>query len=168
LVGPPGAVGAQGAIGPTGVTGATGTQGLVGATGASGATGATGPTAVAGAVTATATASLPVTVAVYTSLPGGPEVTVTTGTTALVIVTAEVTGSTGNAAGFMSFMLDGVQQTALDMNSLRVAGNNPVRASATSLITGLTPGTHIFTAMYKLVGSGTATFNARAITVIPG
>ena len=40
-------------------------------------------------------------------------------------------------------------------NSLRVAGNDPVRASATALITGLTPGPHTFTAVYRSVGSGT-------------
>ena len=36
------------------------------------------------------------------------------------------------------------------------------------LITGLTPGLTVnFSAVYKMVGSGTATFNARQITVIP-
>ncbi len=36
------------------------------------------------------------------------------------------------------------------------------------LITNLTPGTPItFTAVYKLIGNGTATFNARQIIVIP-
>jgi hypothetical protein len=105
-------------------------------------------------------------VAVYTALLGGPSVTVTTDTVALVFLTAEITGSTGNAAGFMSVSVDG--GPALDMNSLRVAGNDAVRATAESLITGLTPGSHTFLAMYKLVGSGSVTFNARAITVIPG
>jgi hypothetical protein len=36
------------------------------------------------------------------------------------------------------------------------------------LLTGLTPGTHIFSAAVKTNGNGTGTFNARAITVIPG
>jgi hypothetical protein len=58
--------------------------------------------------------------------------------------------------------------TALNMNSLRVTGDNPVGASVTVLLTGLTPGTHTFTAVYKLSGNGQAFFNARAITVIPG
>jgi len=106
--------------------------------------------------------------AVYVSEAGGPEVTLTTGTTALVILTAEVFGSTGNSAGFMSVMVDNVQTTALDINSLRVAGNDAIRASATTLLTGLTPGSHTFTAVYRLNGSGIATFSSRTITVIPG
>ena len=66
----------------------------------------------------------------------------------------------------MAFMVDGVQATSLDTNSLRVVGNDPIRASATSRLTGLTPGAHTFTAMYRLVGSGSVTFNARDLTVI--
>jgi len=66
----------------------------------------------------------------------------------------------------MSVSLD--NSIALDANSLRVTGNNPVRASVTLLLTGLTPGINItFRAVYKMIGSGTATFNARQITVIP-
>jgi hypothetical protein len=49
-----------------------------------------------------------------------------------------------------------------------VAGNNAVRASATSLIPGLAAGSYTFRAEYKLVGAGTAFFGARTITVIPG
>ena len=91
----------------------------------------------------------------------------TTGTSALVILTADINGSAiFDSAGFMSVSVDGLP--ALDTNSLRVEGPNPVRASVTTLITGLTPGSHTFTAMYKVVGVGQATFNARAITVIPG
>jgi hypothetical protein len=86
----------------------------------------------------------------------------------LVIVTAQVLGSTGNASGFMSVTVDGVTPLAVeDSNSLRVAGNNAIRASATSLLTGLTPGSHIFTSIYRLAGTGTATFSERNIVVIP-
>jgi hypothetical protein len=56
----------------------------------------------------------------------------------------------------------------LDANSLRVTGPNPVRASTTVLITGLTPGlTVTFEAVYKVAGGGVGTFNARQIIVIP-
>ena len=71
----------------------------------------------------------------------------------------------------MSVSLNG--SVALDANSLRVSGENPVRASITVLITNLTPGTSItFSAVYKSVtippgGNATATFNARQIIVIP-
>jgi hypothetical protein len=48
-----------------------------------------------------------------------------------------------------------------------VAGNDEVRASATALIGGLTPGPCTFTTQYKLVGAGSATFKDRDIIVIP-
>ena len=67
----------------------------------------------------------------------------------------------------MSVSLDG--SVALDTNSLRGGeGNSVVRASVVVLIGGLTPGLTVnFEAVYKLVGSGDAIFNARQITVIP-
>jgi hypothetical protein len=111
---------------------------------------------------------------VYTPLAGGPQVPLTLPVPGqgacpcrvLVILTAQINGSTGNAAGFMSVQVD--NGIAVDATSLRVAGNNAVRASATSLIPGLAAGPHTFTAVYKLVGSGTAFFAARTVTVIPG
>ena len=97
----------------------------------------------------------------------------------LVILTAEVSGSgdpSGDATstGFMSFTID--NSVALDTNSLRVTGVDPVRASVTLLVTGLTPGNTVtFRAAYKRVpfgnrgvGGEPARFNARQITVIPG
>ena len=98
----------------------------------------------------------------------GPSVQATVvGSQAIVILTAQIDGSTGQTAGFMNVQVDAVP-VPNDANSLRVFGNDPVRASATALITGLTPGVHTFTAVYKNVGSGTSTFSARTITVIPG
>ncbi len=95
----------------------------------------------------------------------------------LVILTAEVSGTSKSngdpqSTGFMSVSLNG--SVALDANSLRVTGGNPVRASVTVLITNLTPGVTItFTSVYKsvpvagVVGAFFATFNARQIIVIP-
>jgi hypothetical protein len=111
--------------------------------------------------------------AVYGTLPGGPSVdaVIPASGKVLVILTAEVSGSNvgsnASSTGFMSVSLD--NSIALDTNSLRVAGEDPVRASVTVLISGLTPGNTVtFTAVYKRVGSGDpATFNARQITVIP-
>jgi hypothetical protein len=52
-----------------------------------------------------------------------------------------------------------------------VEGTNLVRSSVMLLLTGLTPGLSVnFAAVYKVVGgigSPTATFNARQITVLP-
>jgi hypothetical protein len=87
---------------------------------------------------------------------------------ALVILTAQVNGSTGNAAGFMSVSVSGnTTVLATDANSLRVAGNEPIRASATALLTNLNPGLNVFTAKYREVGSGFATFADRNIVVVP-
>jgi hypothetical protein len=82
----------------------------------------------------------------------------------MVILTGELNASTTSGSAYMSVSVDG--GTALDTNSLRVTGASPVRASVVSLITQ-TPGSHTFTAVGKLSGSGTATFNARTITVLP-
>jgi hypothetical protein len=83
-----------------------------------------------------------------------------------VILTGELSGSNTGTTAFMSVSLD--NSVALDTNSLRVTGANPVRASVTVLIGGLTPGLSVnFRAVYKMIGNGTAIFNARQITVIP-
>ncbi len=95
----------------------------------------------------------------------------------LVILTAEVSGTSKSngdpqSTGFMSVSLN--NSVALDANSLRVTGEDPVRASITVLITNLTPGVTItFSARYKsapVAGVGgvfDARFNARQIIVIP-
>jgi hypothetical protein len=94
-----------------------------------------------------------------------------------VILTAEASGTSrpngdADSTGFMSVSLNG--SIALDANSLRVTGVDPVRASVTVLITNLTPGVVItFRAVYKKIGfpvqedGGPARFNARQIIVIP-
>ena len=69
-----------------------------GATGPTGATGATGPTGaggLAGAVEGVATGSVTTSVAVYTTLPGGPSVdaVIPASGKVLVILTAEISGS---------------------------------------------------------------------------
>ena len=100
----------------------------------------------------------------------GPAVTVPiVGTQAIVILTAQIQGSTGQSAGFMSVAVSGATTIAAsDANSLRVFGNDANRSSATVLITGLNPGSNTFTAVYKTVGSGSAVYGARNILVIPG
>jgi hypothetical protein len=99
--------------------------------------------------------------------PHGPCVTVTTGTQALVVLTAQALASNGSTGSFMSVAVDGNNAGASDLNSYRIFNNDPVRASAVSLITPLTAGSHVFCAVYRSVGSGTSTFSARTIAVIP-
>jgi len=48
----------------------------------------------------------------------------------------------------------------------RRQGTNFTRASATSVITGLTPGSNTFTAKYRITG-GTGTWRDREIVVVP-
>jgi hypothetical protein len=84
----------------------------------------------------------------------------------ILILTGELSTDRQNSTAFVSVALN--NSVALDANSLRVTGPNPVRASITVLITGLTPGVPItFEARYKVIGGGSATFNARQIIVIP-
>jgi hypothetical protein len=89
-------------------------------------------------------------------------------TQALVILTAAENGSQGGSAAFMSVAVSGASTVApSDVRAFVVAGNDPVRASATALITGLSSaGPLTFTAVYR-VNSGTGTFANRDITVIP-
>jgi hypothetical protein len=59
--------------------------------------------------------------------------------------------------------------TADDANAVILAGSALQRASATSVITGLAPGSNTFTALYRNQGTGnlTCTYSNRAIAVIP-
>jgi hypothetical protein len=120
------------------------------------------------AVQDVAATSIDVPQAVYTPDPTGPRVqaVVPASGQVILILTGELSTSRNNSAAFMSVSLN--NSIALDANSLRVTGTAPVRSSITVLITNLTPGVTInFEAVYKLVGAGTATFNARQIIVIP-
>jgi hypothetical protein len=106
----------------------------------------------------------------YTDLATvGPTQTVTIPASgkALVIVTALESTSNQSGIVFTSFAVSGASTVAAtDARALEVQGNNAVRASATSVVTGLTPGANTFTAKYRTT-AGTATFAARDIVVIP-
>jgi hypothetical protein len=95
-------------------------------------------------------------------------VTLPTGTRAIAILTAQMFGSTGQTAAFMSVSVTGATTIlGSDANSYRVFGNDPIRASAVVLLT-LNAGSNTFCAVYRQVGSGSSTFSVRTITVIPG
>jgi hypothetical protein len=107
----------------------------------------------------------------YTDLTTvGPSVTVTTGTMALVIVSAEMWNSTSAFAALMAFAVSGATTRAgADAEALRHqsgTASEEAAASRMTLVTGLTPGSNTFTAKYRANG-GTAQFLNRAITVIP-
>lgn len=101
----------------------------------------------------------------------GPVVSVSTDTKALVTVTANVTNDTAGNGGAMGFGITGATTVAAtDTHALYInvvtAWQN-FTASATFLVTGLTPGYNTFTAKYKRTGAtGTASFNGREIVAV--
>lgn len=109
----------------------------------------------------------------YTDLAtAGPAVTVTVGTSGIVLVSISsvINNNTGGFDGFMGFALSGANtMTAQDKYSIRhvVYANNYVNQfGATFLLTGLTPGSTVFTSKYK-TGGNTASFGERHLSAIP-
>ncbi len=111
----------------------------------------------------------------YTDLTtSGPAVTLTTGTKALVIVSARLYSQTSSSHAYMSFAVSGATTTAAsDDFALRAqqssaAANQAFRMSAAAAVT-LTAGSNTFTAKYKWDGTGEtqqAHFEQREIFVI--
>jgi len=113
----------------------------------------------------------------YTNLTtSGPAVTLTTGTKALVIVSAMIwnySNQTTQAYTYLDFAVSGAttrnadDSTALATRQPLVTDTFPefrIRASSASVVT-LTAGSNTFTAKYR-VNSGTGNFSERRITVI--
>lgn len=100
----------------------------------------------------------------------GPQVTVVTGTTALIIVTAEITNNTASQAGRIGITISGATTETPDGSwVLRQETNGTSefnRCSASRLHTTLTPGTNTFRMTYAATG-GTASFNFRNLAVLP-
>jgi len=84
----------------------------------------------------------------------GPAVTLTTGTKALVTITASLNDNNGNPL-YASFVVSGASTVAAsDANAIYAYGIN-MRATASTLLTGLTAGSNTFTMKYRVnVGSG--------------
>lgn len=104
----------------------------------------------------------------YGNLSGGasPSVTVTTGTTALVFISAEMVNSGANFCR-MSFEVSGASSvSADDTRSIESHGTNELRLGTAVLLTSLTAGSNTFTAKYRVTG-GTGTFDDRSIAVVP-
>lgn len=119
-----------------------------------------------------ATAQNATSIAAYGDLTSvGPTVTVTTGTQALVAMTAAIGNSTGGGGGLMGFAVSGATTIAAsDDRALRLMSSN---ASETQRMTawhhqiGLTAGSNTFTAKYTTPTGGTATFQQRELAVFP-
>ncbi len=107
----------------------------------------------------------------YTNLATpGPAVTVTTGATALVFVSARIAQSTATAAVYQSFAISGATTVAADdrfgTEWQPEGANRNSRATSALMVTGLTPGSNVFTQQYR-VSANTGTFSLRQISVLP-
>lgn len=107
----------------------------------------------------------------YTALAtAGPAVTVETGSTAQVTVTAFLFNSGAGFVNFMGYAVSGATTIAAsDDRALQLhseAANGQGRMSMTHLQTGLTPGDNVFTARYR-VNAGAGGWSTRVITVEP-
>ncbi|MFJ9848566.1 hypothetical protein [Streptomyces sp. NPDC101150] len=107
----------------------------------------------------------------YTNLTTtGPAVTITTGTSALVMFGAAMSSNTTDAACFMS--VDVSSATTIAANDDwgtwmdGVPASNTVHMGMAKLFTNLTAGSNVFTAKYR-TSTGTATFSNRHLMVIP-
>jgi hypothetical protein len=104
----------------------------------------------------------------YTNLAtNGPQVTFTSGTQALVIITAQVQNSTANIS-WASFEFSGATTVAAQDTRAVVtdlAAGEQQRGSACSL-EPVTPGVNVARMQYRVTG-GTGTFTRRRIMVIP-
>ena len=122
--------------------------------------------------TATVATTQTTTSTTYTDLAtAGPAVTLTTGTKALVIISAFVEENQGNKDDFMSFAVSGSTTTAasdavaLKQHTNTAGGSSPgFRASAATIVT-LTAGSNTFTAKYRSTGTD-GYFSNRSIIVI--
>jgi hypothetical protein len=102
----------------------------------------------------------------------GPTVTITTKTAALVILCGWMENNTASQWAVMGFAVSSATTIAA-ADTIAIMVGNPagvtsmrVGNSSIFLVTGLTPGSNVFTAKYRAT-SGTATFLNRKITVIP-
>jgi len=129
-------------------------------------------TAIAGAY-ATVAAQESTSSSSYTDLTtAGPAVTVTTGTRALVMISASQRSTISGAQAYMNFAVSGATtrtpQTNENTNTSwgSVTGGMNEVASVQILVTGLTAGSNTFTAKYSAPVGDTVSFQNRKITVI--
>ena len=126
------------------------------------------PSAAPASASATVATNDAIASATYGDLPSaGPAVTITTGTKALVIVTAYLEND-GAGQAFMGYAVSGATTiAATDTTALVKAASGNYRMSAVSRLSSLTAGSNTFTAKYRRTGSGTyGYYTDREICVI--
>lgn len=108
----------------------------------------------------------------YTNLAThGPTVTVTTGTSAYVSMKVTHENNVQGFNSYVSVAVDGA--TSIPANDddaqywTQPVANYLVAFGSSFIITGLTPGSNIFTLKYRVNGSTTGAFRNRRISVIP-
>jgi hypothetical protein len=96
-----------------------------------------------------------------------PQVAVTTGTSALVILSAKIENAF--PMGLVNFVITGDTTrscvASTDCNDTELGSDGNAVISKVHVVTGLNPGTNTFSMVYRT--PGTATFSQREITVIP-
>ncbi len=102
----------------------------------------------------------------------GPSVTVTTGTKALVMITAQMENDTNGGFALATFTVSGATSVAAgDGSSIafeQPSGTNGQAATCTrTRLIDLTPGSNTFTMKYRALVAGTASFSRRSLIVIP-
>jgi len=106
----------------------------------------------------------------YTALTTALATTVTTGTRALVIITAEIELALNAARGYMSYAVSGATTIASsDAFSINIKTNADQTIDAHSyayIVTGLTAGSNTFTTQYRSGQGATVYFTNRRISVI--
>jgi hypothetical protein len=108
----------------------------------------------------------------YTDLTSvGPAVSITTGTAAIVFLKSGIDNNTANIGTFMGFTISGASSVAAnDAQAIDIAGiaaASRARIGGAFLVTGLSAGTNVFTAKYKVASASTGTFTQRDLFVAP-
>jgi hypothetical protein len=102
----------------------------------------------------------------------GPSITLPVPATGrvLITVTSGMTSNSPSTSCYMSFAGTGANAIAAsDANAVILAAAQLQRSSATSILSGLAPGSTTFTAKYRVTGGGAANcvFSNRSIMGIP-
>jgi hypothetical protein len=104
----------------------------------------------------------------YTDLTSaGPAVTVTTGTRALILYAARMSGSASTTNCHMSVAVSGASTAAASDNWAMVSTGTGAFSMSYMFLATLVAGSNTITAKYKAATTGTATFSNRYISVIP-
>lgn len=104
---------------------------------------------------------------------GGPQVTLTTGTDALVLMASHLGNTTANTATYASYNVTGASSvSSAYAQGIRLdgyaasTGNNYIGCMMWDLRSDLTPGTNTFKMTYR-VDAGTGTFAYNILAIVP-